>query len=308
MKSRLSVAAPKAWRFLGFLNDLPRELWFFILQQLNFPEILDYAPVCSLWRSLVYESITSFNSGEGRWLTDGILKRFVSLQHLQLGMYGQTCRLTDASVSSLVNLTSLAFHYCHTVTNKSLMRLTKLTTLDISSSRNDITDIGIKGLNRLTQLDLCDNNLITNHGLRGLSNLTSLGISYNSSITDYAIGRLTNLRVLDLYENSTITDEGIKGLVALTSLNLGGHLCKVTDVGIVGLVNLISLSLYNNSKITDRPLQGLFYLAILSLGANHNITNDGISNLTQLTSLDVTFNTKISDAGVIGLTNLTSLR
>src|SRR5690349_414080 len=105
------------------ISKIPRELWMCIFGYLKLPRRLTISTVNSLWRSLVYESVTTLDTGsEGEWLTDHYVLQFPALKTLQLH---RNSMLTDRGLALLRTLTTLTLRY---------------------SFSAHITDHGIKGL------------------------------------------------------------------------------------------------------------------------------------------------------------------
>jgi hypothetical protein len=166
----------------------------------------------------------------------------------------------------------------------------------------------LKGLNQLKFMYLSGTN-VTDSGLKFLNRLSQLnGLDLaNTKITDAGledIKELSQLQYLNLW-NTKITDAGmeqLKKLPKLQSLYLG--MVKITDAGlghIKGLTTLQSLSLVD-SKITDAGLEhlkGLTNLESLNLSDN-NITDAGLEHLKGLTTLQTLYlsDTKVTEEGV----------
>jgi hypothetical protein len=114
----------------NYLFDLPRDVWRVILQNLSFLSLIRLVTVSSLWRELVYESVTSFeiesqempaewmeyapdyanqlNGYENADLTDAALTRFRSLKRLRVVRpSGDKSLLTDAGLKGLLGLETL---------------------------------------------------------------------------------------------------------------------------------------------------------------------------------------------------------
>ena len=106
------------------------------------------------------------------------------------------------------------------ITNHKLKILINLTSLNLGSKDNIITNEGIKELTNIKFLNLFDNNKITDDGIKGLINLSSLNLLLSNKITDDGVRGLTNLTYLYLYDNNIITNQGIKVLTNLKKLNM----------------------------------------------------------------------------------------
>jgi internalin A len=132
----------------------------------------------------------------------------------------------------------------------------------------------LKGLNELSELDLCHNG-VTDSGLvhlRGLTNLSNLDLEGNA-ITDSGLVHLrglTELSDLNLIETK-ITDAGLRhleGLAKLTRLRLNGT--QVTDAGLAHLKGLASLTQLDltDTRVTETGMIDLKE-ALSSLTIHH---------------------------------------
>jgi Leucine-rich repeat (LRR) protein len=205
---------------------LPVELWQSILKLIATVELMPLTGVSKSWRERVYASVVALDGRLFNRLTDDELALFSNLKTLFVGERRQDEHpLSDASVSRLTSLTSLALPYNHTITNAAVSRLANL---------------------RALKIDGCSS--VTNACLSTLTSLTSLELRFNTVISDEGIAGLTNLTRLDLDTNEMITDAGISALTKLLTLSLSTFCTqvRVDGVGLCHLTNLTELSLSNN--------------------------------------------------------------
>lgn len=303
--------------------QLPRELWIMILGQFEMlPLLRCYATVCSAWRGLVAEAVSSIAAHEARWLTDDSVKHYPSIRTLFLPRHmngvtdeGLRCmmnltslilknkKFSDQGVSGLTNLTELVLGSSSRVTNNGLAPMVSLRTLELYSEI--ISDVGIMDLLKLTSLASYSDN-ITDVGFIRLTNLTRLKYGGNS-MTDAGMQHLVNLTSLDLSGNSSISNEGITGLSNLSILTLDRQ-CNITNAGIHSLSgSLKSLRLIASTRISDNGVECLSGLTELKVLYVPHITERGISSLVALRSLNLRTDHAFSDVAFRSLTNLTEL-
>jgi internalin A len=289
--------------------------------------------VSTAWRELTTESVTQFQGFErvGQWLNDDVLKRFVSLEslldersafkadywvseagfvgltNLKRLMLGQHVELTDAGLSRLISLTELDI-IASNIRDSGVSSLTNLTSL---SPNGRITNLGVKSLTKLRNLNLNQNVEIDGDGLQHLTNLTRLNLANDpreslDPLLETALRRMPNLIHLSLPDTMRVSSEGLSGLTGLTALNLSDN-GAISNEGIVGLINLKYLDIESHYNITDAGISGLTNLTALYLCDNHVITNRSVRLLTNLTALALRVNPGISDEGIMLLTKLTML-
>jgi hypothetical protein len=135
------------------VNMIPREVWIMILRYIPFLPLICLRLVNSYWRELVYESVISIESLEGktRKLTDESLQRFIGLKYLSMYSDQPPKSITDAGVRGLKNLTSLTLMVYHSITDTGLRLLTSLIALYLYKV-DSISADGISTLTNLTTL------------------------------------------------------------------------------------------------------------------------------------------------------------
>lgn len=253
--------------------------------------------------------------------------------------------ITDNSVANLNNLVSLKLCENDSITDISLMKLTKLEQLIINNSCKNISDISILLLTNLTELNLYSNRFchITNESISKLSklkvlsihnnpyintinlpylkrlyanelltdssttcsNLTHLYCSDNQNFTDSLLCKLPNLLSLNCEDNNNFTNNGLYSLPNLTYLDCGFN-TNFTDDGLMTLSNLKTLYCSYNFNFTNKSLPYLPKLIILSCGSNNNFTARGILNLKNLEELFCFYGR--SNINIIDLKPLNKLR
>jgi len=177
-----------------------------------------------------------------------------------------------------------------------LISLENIQVTKLSIYRTQITDSGLKSLEKL-------------------NSLTSLGLS-SIGITDVGLKnleRMTNLTELWLHY-TRVTDIGLKSLERLTRLTklwLTGT--EITDAGFSSLEKMTSLTTLwlSSTQITDMSLKRLGELTSLTTLAlsSTRITDEGLKNLEKLPNLAELWlvDTQITDAGLKNLEGMTSL-
>jgi hypothetical protein len=317
ISSKSRVLAEESFAYYDYY--FPREVWILIFHFVPFPSLIRLGAVSKYWRELTTLSVTSFNGFEsvGGWLTDNVLKRFVSLESLYTGRTEEgenfvhsysNMVLHDAGFVGLTNLKTLYLVNQRNITSTCLGSLTTLT--DVQLHPNCwIDDVGISGLINLTSLRPARS--MTNVGLQQLTNLLLLDLRGNQGINCDGIQHLTNLTSLHFHYLQTHTlainsEDAVKGLTRLTELSLSRWV-RLSNIVLSELTNLTSLNLTHNMVIGDDCMAGLVHLRRLTLAHTEQVTNDGVSGLTNLTFLDLSYNLHISDAALALLTNLTSL-
>jgi hypothetical protein len=124
-----------------------------------------------------------------------------------------------------------------------------------------ISDASLAKLTKLTTLNLQSDANITNDSLTKLTNLTNLTLTRNRGITDDGLNKLMNLSKLKL-QNCNITDDGIKNLANLTFLD-SESFWKLTDDGLIdslGKPRHLKLKLFllpNEHQITESAIDVL---------------------------------------------------
>jgi internalin A len=184
-----------------------------------------------------------------------------------------------------------------------LRRLSKLTTLDLSS--NKISDIEfLTSLTNLTSLNLNSNEIFNGESISRLSNLHSLYLHGNQILDCRFLSKLINLSSLNLSKNRINDGNLLRDLVNLTLIDL--HRNNIKDAGFLNnMINLNNLNISANEIIDGSFLGKLTNLTALNLSGNQIKGGVYFNNLTNLSSLNLSGN-QISDGGF--LANLTNLR
>lgn len=133
--------------------------------------------------------------------------------------------VTDCDLIGLHNLNKLTLKNNNQITDFSIKTLTNLTSLKIMGIEvinNKITNNGISVLTNLTELDLYNNNRITDDGIKNCKKLIKL--TCNCNITKKSINKLTNLIYLDLGGNYDVENEDIEQLTKLRELYTSNNL------------------------------------------------------------------------------------
>ncbi len=205
------------------------------------------------------------------------------------GMY-----ITDNSLGQLKcfkQLSSLDLRPSYDITDVGLKHLKDLKQmddfyLDLSSCRK-ITDEGLKHLKGLPLkiLDLRNCRKITDEGMQYLEELPlkTLVLSQCGKITDIGLLHIKNMKqliALDLSSCYKITDEGVGQLQNLPLEALSLSECSITDACVKHLQSLSLKELYLSSckNITDKGIEdinSLKQLSVLDLSACRNISGVG---------------------------------
>jgi len=139
------------------------------------------------------------------------------------------------------------------LTQADLEKVTKLNLYD-----NQLTDLkGLEKLTQLTQLSLYNNQLTDLTGLEKLTQLRTLHLGGNPLTDLTRLEKLTQLTYLSI-SNSQLTKltDGVEKLTQLENLDLGDN--KLTDVkGLKKLTNLTTLFLFNNPALTKAQIAEL---------------------------------------------------
>lgn len=201
------------------------------------------------------------------------LKRLPLLKTLSLGLYNQGCKITDAGMTHVGEITSLEWLDLSgtAVTDEGLKQIRSLTNLkNLSIDNTKITDAGLAHLvamQNLSHLRAYQQSNIADEGAEHLSKLKSLKqIHAHLSLTEKGLRSLKHLPLLENLSlaDAGVTDEALRQVGEFKSLKeLWMQGCPVTDQGVVFL----------------GQLQNLEYLL---LGDTANVTSEGLRPLTQL--------------------------
>jgi len=242
-------------------------------------------------RSLSSSDSSSFHSAVStqRMLSDTKLSSSINLPIEQ-----------KMELSVTANITLLDLRGSQQVTDKGLLQLNDLRSLEVARFDNCYSIIG-KGLlalsnsHQLHTLSLSNCRCLTDEAITNISNLSSieiLSLDGCRCITDISlegIANLYNLQKLELSQCDLITDDGIEhlqSLMYLEELSLGW--CRmITDTGF--------------ERLTSQPNRGEFLLS-LSL-ARCQITDVGIAYLDRLSSLNALDLNGCSHIGSVALGN-----
>eukprot|EP00798_Chlamydomonas_sp_ICE-L_P006589 gene6589-3243_t len=237
-----------------------------------------------------------------------------------LNLFG-CLRMGDKGLLSLSNLNLLTLTLgCTKVKDEGLSYLAKMTSLqELHFEREDMTDVGIKTLSSLTNLqslalrdcgDVSGDSL--SHLIPQLPNLQSLDLYKNFSIDDSQLSKclefLGSVTFLDL-RGTFVTEGGLSELTRLSSLQrlclapsqenadvYGEYMCVISN-----LTQLTSLTI-NNCQLVSFPLakslRQLTQLRVLDLSDEEKLevsqkppvnqaAVDVMATLTSLTSIDL---------------------
>jgi hypothetical protein len=158
---------------------------------------------------------------------------------------------------------------------------------------------------KVTELNLSDNQLTSVKGLEKLTQLKELELQKNQLTDVKGLEKLTQLKYLHLYGNQlTEVPKELEKLTQLKRLHLGSN--KLTDVSdLEKFTHLEELWLRNNQLTDVKGLEKLTQLKVLYLYNNQLTDVKGLEKLTQLTLLTLEVN-QLTD--LTGLEKLTQLR
>ena len=159
-----------------------------------------------------------------------------------------------------------------------------------NSYDNAISNISpIKGLTRLTLLDLAGNNVSDISALSGLTRLMNLRL-YNNPISDISpLSGLSQLTFLELSGTSVSDVSALSGLTQLAGLSIANT--SISDVSALATLTHLTYLDLGNSSISDiSPLANLTQLTTLYLWGNAISDISALSGLTQLTTLGLSSN------------------
>ena len=229
--------------------------------------------------------------------------------------------LTDKELTSITSLTCQGYNYSDDdkiTSAKGVEKLTRLTTLDLSS--NQLASIDLSNNVALTTLILYNNNL-TNIDLSNNVALTTLYL-YSNQLTSIDLSQNTNLTELNLEGNklsgidlskntvltalyldyNNLTSIDLSNNVALTTLYLYSN--QLTSIDLSNNTSLTNIDLRDN-QLASIDLSNNMSLTTLSLGSNQ-LTDIDVSKNTVLTSLSLGSN-QLTDIDVSKNTVLTAL-
>jgi Leucine-rich repeat (LRR) protein len=239
------------------------------------------------------------------------LYRFVNLEELDLSKNALTT-LPANLLTALPRLQRLILSFNQLDTDSlTFARNRTLQLLNLQGNRLTTVPNSVRQNRRLTGLWL-GNNPLTTIDLRGLSRLTDLNL-YNAGLTELPrrIGRLRRLLVLDAYHNRLSTlPHSLRRLHRLKQLALSHNELRTLPVGLGRLKRLQQLYVHHKqlSQLPD-DLARLTSLSLLDL--NHNdfsVIPDVLTRLPSLADLDLS-NNNVQElpAGLAGLPNLKKL-
>jgi hypothetical protein len=222
-------------------------------------------------------------------------------------------RLRGNSVTS--SMTLLDLRGSHRLTDKGLMQLSDLSSLEIAKldSCFSIQGRGLLALSmshRLHSLSLANCRRLTDEAIMNISHLVSLeALSLDGCrcLTDrsmHAISSLLRLRKIDLSQCDLVTDGGLEhlnDLECLEELSLGW--CRsISDTGIRILCSQPGRGIYLHAlnlariNITDEGLKHLIKLKVLEelnlngcSGINSSSLGDVLATMSKLAGLDVSY-------------------
>jgi len=311
------------------------ELWPLILDYLSLKSRYRLLTVCKAWagpRGAVAQSVTRLNRREARLMHFHMLPNLTSLDtEWTYTLYGraQLRHLTLCSdvemkleeLTSLCHLRSFVLNAPFTGLDKSLSRLTTLTSLELHAAfrfrHNSIITGEMLGalpdLHKLTLYNIsCPASL-----LDSLSNLSTLHLLENDYIESESVARLTQLRTLSLVGNANSKRGMLSQLTRLTSLDIT-HNSVLQDADIEHLTGLISLSIHIRPDLSCKYLSRFSHLTRLVLAGideadeterDKLVRHNRIDRLTQVKKLKCLGATGffVKDAHLATLTQLTSL-
>ncbi|KAJ0018377.1 hypothetical protein Pint_10213 [Pistacia integerrima] len=205
-----------------------------------------------------------------------------------------------------------------------LNNLTSLTTLNLGGNNMGeglkSAKQGLANLTNLKVLNLAENlinNSLSNLGLKMLRNLEELDLSYNGmsgSLTLLGLTNLTNLKSLDLSDNqinTSLASLGLQNLKNLEELNMAynGMSGSLTSLGLDNLTALETLELSYNfiSWLGLANLKGLKALDLSYNEMNGSPSSSGICELMDLVELNLE-NNNLGGQVPQCLTNFTYLK
>lgn len=208
--------------------------------------------------------------------------------------------ISDTFIENMVKLKKLKINGKH-ITNKGIMKLTKLEVLKIYYFDTKISSNGLKNLINLKKLIIGNKN-INDSALINLVKLEYLhlfGTFDQCNVSNLCISKLINLKYLKINNKNKDFSKGLKYLTKLEYLEI--HKYKgMHSFDILRLVNLTCLAVPEDTKISDSGIALLHNLKYLELPKNNKITDYGIRKLFRLEKLIISFNKNIT---VYGLSN-----
>lgn len=240
-------------------------------------------------------------------------------------------------LDGLSNLTTLAIHKKCNISEPVLLSMPYLTSLDMGSeslsdallqtlatqlksltlrSLDQITDVSLVGMTRLSSLRLLNCGNITEASVSVLKQLEHFSLTYWYSLSDNTgfvkgtvFAGLTNLSSLSLKGHDTIKDEDISHLSSLRSLILDGN--DLLNKSVIGCFSqLTRLVMYDEfDENSEHALLCLTNLKTLKLrDYAGNISSRSLCLMTQLTSLSLTNSECANTQYLSGLVNLRVLK
>jgi len=193
-------------------------------------------------------------------------------------------------LSCLTELTELTIHNCSIAAAdlQSLQKLDKLTNVDLSN--NQIASVeALRDHGSIRILDLSNNSLQNIEPLATIRGLTNLSLCYNAVTSLEPLKELSRLAVLDC---SYLLISDLRPLENNTSLvELHADYCSITDLSpLAGCVNLQLLSCSSNQLVYIEALENCTRLREIRAARNKLTDLTPLAGLTELSYLDVSTN------------------
>jgi hypothetical protein len=247
-----------------------------------------------------------------------IILKLKNLKKLEL--IGET-NIKDDDLSQLVNLTSVYINEKTTnyfyksydyhpiipiqqISDLGIKNLTNLTDLDNSFGHN-ITQNCLKNLINLKKINL-GNMIINDDIISNLINLEEYSVPVDCPITNLGLNKLTNLSTLNFDSNIPTSFNNILTQIANLSLYSFVEAIKLSDDCVKKLINLKELNIYGKVDISDKYIHKLSKIEYLSIIENIAILMK-INQLTNLTQLYLSDMDNIFDINFSKLINLKKL-
>ncbi len=299
------------------LTNLTRLNWL-TLGQIN---VESYAPLA------VLTNLVSLDVNHGSVVIPDFLATLTRLKSLSLA---QNNLSSLAPLSGLTNLIRLDLRWNRGIADYAPLTVGATNLESLYLEGNSISNlVSLQSLQRLSLLNLADNQLTAVPALEGLPNLNYLVLSRNP-VTDFApLASLTNLAFLELAGNSISNVAFLAPMTRLQYADLAyNHVTNLAPINrlknLAGLVltgnpirnyavlaklpSLINLWMQGCSITNADFVRELPGLRHLNLDDNYISNLAPVLTLTNLTGLGVSRNPAVDLVPLTGLTNLTSLR